>query len=286
MTKLSFIAISVLLFLSTQTYGQVTKSKNIRYTKNNKGKVFIYWGGNRANYSKSDINFRGNGYNFTLKNIVADDKPKGYHIDYINPLRMTIPQTNFKVGYFISNHYNVSIGVDHMKYVLRQNQISKISGFINLPDSNVGSVFNDTYVNDNISLTKDFIVFEHTDGLNYINMEIARVDDISNMFNIHNTDIIQINVTEGISGGLLLPKTNSTLLSKERNDDFHISGYGLSAKAGLNFTFCKHFFIEGDVKGGYINMSDIRTTQFSNDRASQSFFFLEQVIVLGGIFRI
>ena len=84
MSKLALITIGI-LFLSTQTYGQVIKSNNIRYTKNNKGKVFIYWGGNRGNYSKSDINFRGNGYNFTLKSIVADDKPKGYHIDYINP---------------------------------------------------------------------------------------------------------------------------------------------------------------------------------------------------------
>ena len=84
MSKLSLIIIGI-LFLSTQTYSQVTKSKNDKYTKINKGKVFVYWGGNRANYSKSDINFRGNRYNFTLKNIVADDKPKGYHIDYINP---------------------------------------------------------------------------------------------------------------------------------------------------------------------------------------------------------
>ena len=285
MSKLALITIGI-LFLSTQTYGQVIKSNNIRYTKNNKGKVFIYWGGNRGNYSKSDINFRGNGYNFTLKSIVADDKPKGYHIDYINPFRMTVPQTNVRIGYFISNHYNISLGLDHMKYVLRQNQISNISGFINLPDTDKGSVFNDDYVDDNISLTKDFIIFEHTDGLNYINTEIARVDDISNLFNIQNTDIFQINLTEGISGGILLPKTNSTLLSKERNDDFHISGYGLSAKAGLNLTFCKYFFIEGNVKGGYINMNDIRTTQFSEDRASQSFFFLERIIVLGGIFRI
>ena len=202
------------------------------------------------------------------------------------PFRMTVPQTNVRIGYFISNHYNISLGLDHMKYVLRQNQISNISGFINLPDTDKGSVFNDDYVDDNISLTKDFIIFEHTDGLNYINTEIARVDDISNLFNIQNTDIFQINLTEGISGGILLPKTNSTLLSKERNDDFHISGYGLSAKAGLNLTFCKYFFIEGNVKGGYINMNDIRTTQFSEDRASQSFFFLERIIVLGGIFRI
>ena len=285
MTKLSFITVCV-LFLFTHAYGQVDKPKNEKYTKKNKGKVFIYWGGNGGSFSKSDINFRGNGYNFTLKNVVADDKPKGYHIDYINPLRMTIPQTNFRVGYFISNHYNISLGVDHMKYVLRQDQISNISGFINLPDTDKGSVFNGTFVDDNINLTKDFIIFEHTDGLNYINTEIARGDDISNLFNIQNTDIFQINLTEGISGGILFPKTNSTILSKERNDDFHISGYGVSARAGLNITFFKHFFIEGDIKGGYINMSDIRTTKFSEDRASQNFFFLEQIIVLGGIFRI
>jgi hypothetical protein len=31
---------------------------------------------------------------------------------------MTIPQTNFRMGYFISDHYSLAIGVDHMKYVL------------------------------------------------------------------------------------------------------------------------------------------------------------------------
>ena len=75
MSKLALLTIGI-LFLSTQTYSQVTKSENDKYTKINKGKVFIYWGGNRANYSKSDINFRGNGYNFTLNNIVAETNPR------------------------------------------------------------------------------------------------------------------------------------------------------------------------------------------------------------------
>jgi hypothetical protein len=35
--------------------------------------------------------------------------------------QMTIPQTNFRMGYFISDHYSLA-GVDHMKYVLTQNQ--------------------------------------------------------------------------------------------------------------------------------------------------------------------
>jgi hypothetical protein len=37
-----------------------------------------------------DITFKRKDYNFTLDNIAAADKPKGWHIDYLNPTRMTI----------------------------------------------------------------------------------------------------------------------------------------------------------------------------------------------------
>jgi hypothetical protein len=29
---------------------------------------------------------------------------------------MTIPQTNFRIGYFINDHYSIALGVDHMIY--------------------------------------------------------------------------------------------------------------------------------------------------------------------------
>lgn len=96
----------------------------------------------------------------------------------------------------------------------------------------------------------------------------------------------QFHLTEGIGAGFLYPKTNAKVLGKERHDDFHISGYGVSAKAGLNFTFFKYFFLQTDLKGGYINMNDIRTSHNSLDKASQEFFFVESVIAVGGIFRI
>jgi hypothetical protein len=59
-------------------------------------------------------------------------------------------------------------------------------------------------------------MYEHTDGLNYINTEFSRHDDISSLFKIQNTDKIQINLTEGVGVGLLYQKTNATLLGKER----------------------------------------------------------------------
>ncbi|MGH2664335.1 hypothetical protein [Flavobacterium sp.] len=254
-----------------------------KYTAHNKGKFYIYWGGNRETFSKSDIHFKGADYDFTLYDVTAHDKPKGWHVDYVNPARMTIPQTNLRIGYFVSDKYNVSIGVDHMKYVMFQDRAVNYSGYY----PNEGS-YDEAFPTDNsqVLLTEKFLTYEHTDGLNYVNAEVARVDDISAFIGLPNTDKFQINVTEGLGAGILFPKTNAKLLGKERHDDFHISGFGISAKAGLNFTFFKYFFIQTELKGGYIDMQDIKTTFEDADKASQHFWFLQRNITVGGIFRI
>ncbi|AXB57356.1 hypothetical protein [Flavobacterium fluviale] len=276
-TKILFFFL-ICVSLSTFAQEEIPVQK---YTAHNKGKFFVMWGGNRESYSNSDVNFRGKDYNFTVNNMTAHDKPKGWHIDYINPANMTIPQTNLRLGYFFSDHYSVAIGVDHMKYVMTQDQTANVTGYID------GPVHNGVYNNTPVNFTDEtFLTYEHTDGLNYINTEVSRFDDISKWFSLPNTDKVQINLTEGLGAGVLYPKTNTMLLGKERHDDFHISGYGVSAKAGINITFFKHFYIQGELKGGYINMQDIRTTTSSEDKASQDFFFFQRIIAVGGIFRI
>jgi hypothetical protein len=168
-----------------------------------------------------------------------------------------------------------------MKYVMDQNIAVNYSG--NYPNQ---GTFGESLPDNQVLLTEEFLTFEHTDGLNYINTEFCRVDDISKMINLPNTDKFQINVTEGIGAGVLLPKTNAKVFDKPRHDDFHLSGYGVSAKVGLNFTFFKHFFVQTELKGGYINMNDIKTTHESQDKANQHFYFLQRIIAFGGIFKI
>ena len=252
-----------------------------KYTAHNKGKFFVSWGGNRDSYTKSDLTFKGKDYNFTLDNVTSHDKPKGWHVDYINPTKMTIPQTNFRMGYFINDHYSIALGADHMKYVVNQDQTANITGTIA-----GGTPYDGVYNNSPIVLTEAFLRFEHTDGLNYVNTEFSRHDDISFLFKIKNTDKIQVNLTEGVGAGFLYPKTNSTLLGKDRHDDYNVAGYGTSLKAGLDITFFKYFYIQGELKGGYINMQNIRTTNSSDDSASQDFFFFQRIISFGGKFRI
>ncbi len=247
----------------------------------NKGKFYVYWGWNRGTYSDSDIHFKGENYDFTLSNVKASDRPTKFGFNpYFRIDRITIPQTNLRIGYFFKENYTISIGVDHMKYVMNQNQTVGINGTIN-----TGSTFDKTYTNEQIKLIEDFLTFEHTDGLNYINVEVKRFDDFSYLFGLNSRNL-QINLTEGIGAGFLLPKSNVKLLNKERYDDFNVAGWGISAGVGLNITFLKHFFIQSDLKVGYINMSNVRTTKNKVDSASQSFSFIENTLVFGGKFRL
>lgn len=266
---------TILLLGHTITYSQ---HSNYNDAGPNKGKFFAFWGWNRGQYSNSDITFKGSDYNFTLANVESKDKPKPFGIYYFKIDEITIPQTNFRLGYFFKENYTISIGVDHMKYVMKNDQTVNFKGI--LPNGSA------SFVSENeILLSEDFLKFEHTDGLNYINTELSRFDNLDNWlkFKVKNIDI---NLTEGVGVGLLYPKTNTTLLGKERYDEFHVSGYGVSAHAGLNITFFKHFFIQSNIKVGYINMQDIRTTASKTDSASQHFTFVENMYVFGARFAI
>jgi hypothetical protein len=238
--------------------------------KTNKGKLYVFWGWNRGWYSKSDIHFTGDNYDFTLNDVVAKDRQSPFSPGlYFSPSTVTIPQTNFRVGYFINDKYDISIAVDHMKYVMVQNQPVEITGNINDETSYDGS-----YTAEDIALTQDFLIFEHTDGLNYLNAEITRNDDVLDLLNLQvNKDKFQLDFLVGAGLGALMPKSNVTLWNNQRHDDFHFAGYGISAKTGLNATFFKHFFIRSEYKIGFINMPDIRTSPNPSDKASQHFTF-------------
>lgn len=280
--KLKIVSL-LMLIVSASIIAQEKNEEIVQKKKvTNKGKFFVYWGWNWASYSNSDIRFKGANYDFTLQNVKAQDRQTKFSFnDYFNPGRVTIPQTNYRIGYFFKENYTVSIGVDHMKYVMIADQDVKINGNINIGNAK----YDGTYNNETINLAADFLRFEHTDGLNYVNVEVKRFDDVSHWFGL-NLENLQINLTEGVGMGILYPRTNTTLLGMERHDDFHLSGYGASVAGGLNITFLKHFFVQADLKGGYIYMPDVRTTKSPVDTASQSFYFFENTILIGGKFRL
>jgi len=276
--KFILLIISFLL-IQANAFG---KEPSIYEPKGFKGQFYFSWGYNRGYYTNSDIRFHGSDYDFTLSNVVSHDKPSPVGYDpYFKIDKITIPQTNLRIGYFFKNHWSISLGDDHMKYVMTQNQEVEINGEIKNSDTE----YNGTYNNQSIVLADDFLKFEHTDGLNYINLELRRQDAIISLSKYHIANI-DLNVIEGIGSGVMVPRTNTTLLSQERYDEFHLSGFGISAMAGLNITLWDHLFFQSEVKAGYINMPDIRTTASSSDKAAQHFYFTQVNLLVGYSFRI
>lgn len=245
--------------------------------QSNKGRLYIFWGWNRSAYTPSDITFTGEDYRFKLDNIKATDRQSPIGIDpYLHFDKITIPQTNFRIGYFINDKTDISFGYEHMKYVMVLDQESKINGFINN-----GGKFDGNYINDDIIVHEKFLMFEHTDGLNYLNIELTRNDNLFELINIKSPKFLQVNTLLGFGVGGVMPKSNVLLFNGDRNDEFHWAGYGFSAKTGLNINFWKYFFIRGEAKVGFIDMRDILTSPAPTDKAKQHFFFGEIISAFG-----
>lgn len=230
-----------------------------------KGQIYFGWGWNRSHYTNSDIHFTGDNYDFTLLDVSANDRQSEFDIElYFTPNTITIPQTNMRLGYFLTDKIAISIGVDHMKYVMVNWVNAEIEGY--LPDTNYNHLIN----GGSIYLHPEFLKFEHTDGLNYINSEVEYFE------NVYQKPKFQFNTFVGAGVGALFPKTNVTLMGNPRHDAFHLAGYGMDVKLGFELIFFKYFFIKAEMKKGFINMPDIITRGADfNDRAAQHFFFTE-----------
>lgn len=236
-----------------------------------KGNFFGGWGWNRSVYTNSDIHFRGDDYNFTLHNVAAKDRQTHFEAKtYFSLKTLTIPQTNMKLGYFLNDHIAITAGFDHMKYVMVQNQTVAFEGTID----------NETYqamvVNDAVKLIPQFLMFEHTDGLNYLLTEIEFFQGI------YSGGFVDVSAYGGIGAGALMPKSNVKLMGYPRNDEFHFAGFGTNLKCGAEVLLGNHFFMRGEAKFGYMNMPDIVTRAESiSDRASQQFGFAAIDFMIG-----
>jgi len=261
--------------------GQSVFNNQNRRNFSRKGEWFIHHGWNFSWYDKSDLNFKGPGYDFTLKNITAKDRPSKLSTDYINPLELTTPQFNFRFGYFIKDNYSISLGWDHMKYVMDVPQTVNVDGYINATISNPAiatGAYAGTYNNTPLTVKADMLKFEHTDGFNYISTELERYDDIW----VAKSQKNMLTMETGIGVGLMIPRTDVRLFGVGENNFWNVAGYGISLKTGLKFNITKKFYIQNTTKVGYTDLSAIHTTGRDDlDGASQTIRYLENFTVLG-----
>ncbi len=261
------------LMFSLQGAGQ----QGLKNGLSNQGKMFFYWGYNWSGYTDSDIRFTGDHYNFTLTDVVAVDRQSSFEVNtYLNPTKFTYPQYNFRIGYFIRDDLSISIAIEHMKYVVTQLQEVQIDGYIEQSTDDHTGIFE----NANKTITPDFLKYEHSDGLNYENIEVTKYHTLAT------NGILATTLLVGANVGVFTPKTNVTLLNKTRHDALNIAGYGLGLNGGIKLNLNKSLFVQSESKVGFAHLPNVRTTESKSDKASQHFFYYQFNVTLGAHFRV
>jgi hypothetical protein len=238
-------------------------------------RVYIYWGYNRDRYSNSNIHIYGKGFDFTIRDVGAHDKPTKFSAGvYFGPSTLTIPQYNYRLGFFIKHNIHVSIGMDHMKYVAWQNQTVIMNGHI---DSSVSQQYGGVYNNKAVVLSPDFMTLQHTNGLNSVTVDVAWLLPIFHT----RSDILHIGWNLGTGGLCMVTRTQVHFMGVWYPNSFHLSGLTWNAYTGPRIDLWKCFFVAAELKAGYV---DIRWAPFEGTDQSgvvHHFTYMEYYIVGG-----
>lgn len=262
---------SLIISSNTLTFSQEENSKTT------KDSYYVYWGYNRSAYTKSNLRCIGKGYDFTMNNLRAKDNPEKFDPKvYFNPGKLTIPQFNIRFGYFFKDNWSVSIGYDHMKYVMNNNQWVSLYGHI---DEGISDQWSGDYNGEVVQTNNKFIHYENSDGLNYIRAELTNYHQWA-AFGENNW--LRINSQIGISTGFILSFNDFNFGNEFDRKTISMSGYGVSLSGGVRIDFFNRLFIQSNLVGGMLHQLKVKTRptdKFSN--AKQIFGYTAFETVLG-----
>ena len=207
-----------------------------------RGSVYLSWGYNRDWYTKSDIRFRNNtsdDYDFTFHDAKAHD-----HLsmsDFWKLSNLTVPQYDATVGYMFGDKHDlgIEIGWNHLKYVVDDNQVMRVSGQIR------GFHFDrDTLV------TPDFVHLQHTNGNNYLMVNLVKRKYLA--VGRH----VALSAIGKVGGGPMISYTIASIFTSHSEGPFHYEGWVAGVSAGLRLELFRYVFLQSDMQGAFANYTN------------------------------
>lgn len=238
----------------------VTASAQETKERTNKNRIFVSYGLNRTAYDLSDVSMKGDGYNFSLRNMDANDGFSEYDF----------AKFNGKIGFFITEQISISLGYDNFTYRNIANQLVKIDGEIE------GGEFEAIYKKneDVIRTSNDFMEFGYT-TLNYINLNIEINDD----FWVSKNGKLAWSYYFGLGGGILMSEGQTSLFGGEVvTENNGMNGFGGNASFGTRFHLGP-VFLELGGKAGYLKSKDGALPM--NGVSNHSFMFASGIASIG-----
>jgi hypothetical protein len=224
-----------------------------------KGMFYFSAGSHRAFYSPSTIRLVSNGdpsFDFTLEKLKArDDQGIKFH---------TSPQYSYNLGYYsFKKNIGIEYQFDHVKYIVIQGQVARLKGHIEEEHYNADTVIH-----------SGFVQLEHTDGANYAMLNLVKWKNLSTSKNQKRS----LDLFLKAGGGIVIPKTNSTIMGKHYDNQYAISGYVIGVEPGIRYNFLKNFFASASIKGAYANYNKFRIADGSG---SQQWFSAQFNLMVG-----
>ncbi len=237
-------------------------------------RIYLYWGYNRESFSHSDIHIHGKGFDFNIYDVSAHDKPSPFTFNtYFGASSLTVPQYNFRLGVFIKHNLHLSVGIDHMKYVMTQNQTVKMVGYV---DSLASTIFGGRY-NGPTVMNPDFFTLQHTNGLNAVSLDLGWLLPIFHT----RKDILHIGWNVGIGGVFMVTRTQVHWMGVWYPNNFHLSGVTGALNTGPRIELWKCFFVSAELKGGYVYLPWAPFIGNDQSGVEHHFTYLEYYIVAG-----
>jgi hypothetical protein len=229
MKKVVFLITIIVSTISLQAQNKV---------KGKSGVFYFALGSHVAGYSKSDIHLKSTDQSFDF----VLEKVKGCDDKFLKSTGGAM-QYDYQVGYYFKKrNFGIEYNFDHVKYFARHDQTVRTVGTVN-----------GQKINEDLPITTYVQNFEHSNGGNYILLNFVKWKDLAMSKNQKRI----LNLMYKAGGGIVLPKTNSTIMNKQRDDTYNVAGYVLALEGGLRYNFLKNVFVESSLKGAFANYTRI-----------------------------
>lgn len=256
------LAVLTALILSTSSFGQKTDYVG------QKGQVYLSWGYNKEWYTQSNIHVRQEslGNDYVFRNVIGKDKP-GWNEKSIFKQPISIPQYNYRLGYWFKDDWAIEINFDHTKYQVEQQQLLHLEGKMNfLPV--------DSYM-----INRGNLKWQLNNGANFFLFNLVHRYQIPRLrYKNFNTSLL---LKGGI--GFMTPHVENTILGQSNNKGFQFGGWDIGVEAALRFTFFRYAYLEFCNKAVYARYSNLKIYE---GKARQAFGCYEMIANIGANFPI
>ncbi len=207
---------------------------------------FVSWGYNGDSYTKSDLHISqpSLGNDFTLVGVQARDS-KGWTDAFSHSL--FVPQYNLRFGMFFNEKWGLEVALDHMKWIVRQDQVVAMTGTLN--GANV-----DTQV----TLAPDVLRYQLNNGANPVFFNVIRRVRLRG--EPGRTGSVFFLPKAG--GGFAVPHTENTLFGQANEKGFQFfHGWDLDAAAAVRVHIYKRLYVEVEEKAMYVRYFGVNVDQ-------------------------